>query len=122
MGENYHWQVFGRGRSQLRAISESTPSESAEKCRSAPVCCCRRRRSQVMRNTSGSGSGLRLMWRAFSAERRGQRRVCSPGDQEVQAQQRLKGSCPFLFAWDGKEMRFVKDTVPWGSAIGLRIQ
>lgn len=43
------------------------------------------------------------------------------GDQEVLAEQRLKGSCPFLFAWDGKEMRFVKDTVPWGSAIGLRI-
>ena len=42
-------------------------------------------------------------------------------DQEVLAQQRLKGSCPFLFAWDGKEFRFVKDTVPWGSAIGLRI-
>ncbi|MFY9746096.1 MAG: CRTAC1 family protein, partial [Acidobacteriaceae bacterium] len=42
-------------------------------------------------------------------------------DQEVLAQQRLKGSCPFLFAWDGEEMRFVKDTVPWGSAIGLRI-
>ncbi len=43
------------------------------------------------------------------------------GDQEVLAQQRLKGSCPFLFAWNGKEMQFVKDTVPWGSAIGLRI-
>ena len=42
-------------------------------------------------------------------------------DQEVLAEQRLKGSCPFLFAWDGKEMRFVKDTAPWGSAIGLRI-
>ncbi len=42
-------------------------------------------------------------------------------DQEALAEQRLKGSCPFLFAWDGKEMRFVKDTVPWGSAIGLRI-
>ncbi len=42
-------------------------------------------------------------------------------DQEVLAQQRLKGSCPFLFAWDGHEMKFVKDTVPWGSAIGLRI-
>jgi hypothetical protein len=42
-------------------------------------------------------------------------------DQEALAQQRLKGSCPFLFAWDGKEMKFVKDTVPWGSAIGLRI-
>ena len=42
-------------------------------------------------------------------------------DQEVLAQQRLKGSCPFLFAWNGREFRFVKDTVPWGSAIGLRI-
>ncbi|MFP5230429.1 MAG: FG-GAP-like repeat-containing protein [Acidobacteriota bacterium] len=42
-------------------------------------------------------------------------------DQEVLAQQRLKGSCPFLFAWDGRAMKFVKDTVPWGSAIGLRI-
>ena len=42
-------------------------------------------------------------------------------DQKVLAQQRLKGSCPFLFAWDGQEMKFVKDTVPWGSAIGLLI-
>lgn len=42
-------------------------------------------------------------------------------DQEVLTEQRLKGSCPFLFAWNGKEMAFVKDTVPWGSAIGLRI-
>jgi Tfp pilus assembly protein PilF len=43
------------------------------------------------------------------------------GDEEVLTEQRLKGSCPFLFAWDGKEMKFVMDTVPWGSAIGLRI-
>jgi tetratricopeptide (TPR) repeat protein len=42
-------------------------------------------------------------------------------DQEVLTEQRLKGSCPFLFAWNGKEMTFVKDAVPWGSAIGLRI-
>ena len=42
-------------------------------------------------------------------------------DQEVLTEQRLKGSCPFLFAWNGKRMEFVKDTVPWGSAIGLRI-
>ncbi|MGH9588810.1 MAG: ASPIC/UnbV domain-containing protein, partial [Terracidiphilus sp.] len=43
------------------------------------------------------------------------------GDQEVLTEQRLKGSCPFLFAWNGKEMKFIMDTVPWGSAIGLRI-
>jgi Tfp pilus assembly protein PilF len=42
-------------------------------------------------------------------------------DQTITAEQRLKGSCPFLFAYDGKEMKFVKDAVPWSSAIGLRI-
>jgi FG-GAP-like repeat/Tetratricopeptide repeat/ASPIC and UnbV len=42
-------------------------------------------------------------------------------DQEIVAEQRLKGSCPFLFAYNGKQMEFVKDSVPWGSAIGLRI-
>ena len=42
-------------------------------------------------------------------------------DQEVVTEQRLKGSCPFLFAFNGSDMEFVKDAVPWGSAIGLRI-
>lgn len=42
-------------------------------------------------------------------------------DQAVRTEQRLKGSCPFLFAFDGKAINFVKDAVPWGSAIGLRI-
>ncbi len=42
-------------------------------------------------------------------------------DQEVLTEQRLKGSCPFLFAWNGKQIAFVKDAVPWGSAIGLQI-
>jgi hypothetical protein len=43
------------------------------------------------------------------------------GDQDVVTEQRLKASCPFLFAYDGKGMEFIKDAVPWGSAIGLRI-
>src|SRR5258708_14128749 len=42
-------------------------------------------------------------------------------DQEVVTEQRLKASCPFLFAFNGRQMEFVKDAVPWGSAIGLRI-
>jgi Tfp pilus assembly protein PilF len=42
-------------------------------------------------------------------------------NQTVLAEQRLKGSCPMLFAYDGKGMRFVKDCVPWSPAIGLRI-
>jgi tetratricopeptide (TPR) repeat protein len=42
-------------------------------------------------------------------------------DQSVVTEQRLKASCPFLFAYNGKQMEFIKDAVPWGSAIGLRI-
>jgi hypothetical protein len=42
-------------------------------------------------------------------------------DQDIAAEQRLKGSCPFFFAFNGKQMEFVKDGVPWSSAIGLRI-
>src|SRR4030095_2712589 len=42
-------------------------------------------------------------------------------DQPVLAEQRLKGSCPFLFAYNGKDMKFFTDAVPWSSAIGLRI-
>jgi Tfp pilus assembly protein PilF len=36
------------------------------------------------------------------------------------ARQRLKGSCPWLFAFDGEEMRFVTDFI-WRTALGLRI-
>lgn len=42
-------------------------------------------------------------------------------DQQIVTEQRLKGSCPFLFAWNGRRMEFVKDAVPWSSALGLRI-
>ena len=36
------------------------------------------------------------------------------------AQQRLKGSCPWVFAWDGEAMSFVTDFL-WRTALGLRI-
>jgi Flp pilus assembly protein TadD len=42
-------------------------------------------------------------------------------DMDIVTEQRLKASCPFLFAYNGQQMEFVKDAVPWGSAIGLRI-
>ncbi len=42
-------------------------------------------------------------------------------DQEIVTVQRIKGSCPYLFAYNGKQVQFVKDAVPWSSAIGLRI-
>ena len=41
-------------------------------------------------------------------------------DQVLSAQQRLKGSCPWLFTWDGEQMQFVTDFI-WRSPLGLRI-
>ncbi|MFQ5571728.1 MAG: FG-GAP-like repeat-containing protein, partial [Rhodothermales bacterium] len=41
-------------------------------------------------------------------------------DQVVAAQQRLKGSCPWLFTYNGEEMQFVTDFI-WRSPLGLKI-
>jgi len=41
-------------------------------------------------------------------------------NQEMIAEQRLKGSCPFLYAHDGEAVRFVTDFI-WRSPLGLRI-
>jgi tetratricopeptide (TPR) repeat protein len=41
-------------------------------------------------------------------------------DQSVVAEQRLKGSCPWVFTYDGNGMRFVTDFL-WRSPLGLRI-
>ena len=42
-------------------------------------------------------------------------------DQTILAEQRIKGSCPMLFTWNGRGMEFVKDVGPWGSALGLNV-
>ena len=45
--------------------------------------------------------------------------IVSPGtDQALIEAQTLKGSCPFLFTWNGNEFTFVKD-VMWRSALGM---
>jgi len=41
-------------------------------------------------------------------------------DDVIAAEQRLKGSCPWVFAWDGTHMNFVTDFL-WRSPLGLRI-
>jgi Tfp pilus assembly protein PilF len=41
-------------------------------------------------------------------------------NQSITSVQRLKGSCPWLFAWDGSKMAFITDTL-WRSPLGLRI-
>jgi len=45
--------------------------------------------------------------------------IFSPGtDQALIEAQTLKGSCPFLYTWNGSEFVFVKD-VMWRSALGM---
>jgi Tfp pilus assembly protein PilF len=43
-----------------------------------------------------------------------------PAKTTIAASQRLKGSCPWLFAWNGRELAFVTDLI-WRSPLGLRI-
>ena len=62
------------------------------------------------------GEVVRIIWPngALQAE------FNTQADQAVDATQRLKGSCPWLFAWNGREMAFVTDLL-WRSPLGLRI-
>ncbi len=39
-------------------------------------------------------------------------------DQDLIEEQELKGSCPFIYTWNGEEYEFVKD-VMWRSALGM---
>jgi tetratricopeptide (TPR) repeat protein len=41
-------------------------------------------------------------------------------ERPVDVKQRLTGSCPFLFTWDGERMQFVADIL-WSSPLGLYI-
>lgn len=40
--------------------------------------------------------------------------------QQITTSQRLLGSCPWLFTWNGKQMQFVTDFI-WRSPLGLKI-
>ncbi len=42
------------------------------------------------------------------------------GDRSVIVLQRLLGSCPFLFTWDGSHMQFVADFM-WGTPLGMYV-
>ena len=49
-----------------------------------------------------------------------QNRLAVAGNQEVVEEQVLKGSCPFLYAWNGEEVAFVTDLL-WGAPVGLPV-
>ena len=67
----------------------------------------------------GTHTGIdvaRIVWPNGNA----QAEFGSAVDDVIVAEQRLKGSCPWVFAWDGARMGFVTDFL-WRSPLGLRI-
>ena len=93
---------FGRGRRRLPAISASTRSASAARSRSEPGLLVQKQlitgrrsirpRHAHRRSTSPASSGPTASPQAeFDARRR----------RAIVAEQRLKGSCPWVFAYDG---------------------
>ncbi|HLW66371.1 MAG TPA: FG-GAP-like repeat-containing protein [Gemmataceae bacterium] len=62
------------------------------------------------------GQVLRIVWTSGYA----QYEFLDAGDNMCSAKQRLKGSCPFLFTWDGKQVTFVTDFL-WSSPLGMYI-
>ncbi len=57
---------------------------------------------------------VRILWTNGTPQN-----IYTPGiEQELMEEQQLKGSCPFLYTWDGEEYTFVKD-VMWRSALGM---
>ena len=49
-----------------------------------------------------------------------QNRLRPEPNQRIVEEQVLKGSCPFLYAWDGEQIRFVTDLL-WGAPAGLPV-
>jgi len=43
-----------------------------------------------------------------------------PVDTLIEEEQTLKGSCPYLYAWDGKQFAFVTDCL-WAAPLGLQV-
>ncbi|MDX2444570.1 MAG: FG-GAP-like repeat-containing protein [Bacteroidales bacterium] len=61
-----------------------------------------------------SADVVRILWTNGTPQN-----IFSPGsDQDLIEEQQLKGSCPFLYTWNGTEYTFVKD-IMWRSALGM---
>jgi tetratricopeptide (TPR) repeat protein len=61
-----------------------------------------------------SADVVRILWTNGTPQN-----IFSPGiDQDLVEEQMLKGSCPFLYTWNGNQFTFIKD-IMWHSALGM---
>ena len=63
-----------------------------------------------------SAENLRVVWNNGVP----QNRLQPTADQLVVEEQLLKGSCPFLYTWNGEEIVFVTDLL-WGAPLGMPV-
>ncbi|MGE3182717.1 MAG: CRTAC1 family protein, partial [Phycisphaerae bacterium] len=68
-------------------------------------------RADVLRILWPNGTYQNLSFRAFD-------RMDLAGDQVLIQEQTLKGSCPYLYVWNGTRFEFVTDVL-WRSALGM---
>lgn len=119
--KGYHWQVF-RPRAQTMAGDQRINSfgiGGRVEVRSGLLA-----QAQVITSTAvhfglGTRTAIdvsRVVWPNGVA----QADFDASADRTVVAEQRLKGSCPWVFTYDGTGMRFVTDFL-WRSPLGLRI-
>jgi Tfp pilus assembly protein PilF len=120
-GKNYHWQSIrprsqslkGDGRINSFGIGGEMEVRAGLLYQKAPVA--------LGAVHFGLGENLqtdvvRIVWPNGSVQGEFELKA----DQEVTADQRLKGSCPMLFSHDGTRVQFVTDLI-WRSPLGLRI-
>jgi Tfp pilus assembly protein PilF len=119
--KSYHWQVLrpraaaatGDQRINTFGIGGEIEVRSGLHVQRQPIA------SPIVHVGLGEASGaevVRITWPngVLQAE------YDTRADQAVTATQRLKGSCPWLFTWDGRQFSFVTDFI-WRSPLGLRI-
>ncbi len=66
----------------------------------------------------GLGSQPEALLRVIWTNGVPQNRIAATANQRVVEEQVLKGSCPFLYVWDGERIAFVTDLL-WGAPAGL---
>ncbi|REJ79928.1 MAG: hypothetical protein DWQ36_01460 [Acidobacteria bacterium] len=78
---------------------------------------------EVDRQTTHFGLGgrrradnLRVVW----ANGVPQNRIHPQGEQTIVEEQQLKGSCPFLYTWNGERIEFVTDLL-WNAPLGMPV-
>lgn len=71
----------------------------------------------------GQADVMRVVWpngNYQSLEYRADSKIALAGNRQIVETQTLKGSCPYLYAWNGERFEFVTDVL-WRSALGMSI-